>query len=29
MLSLAQDEAFLSCAWTSKEEMAGVMGMKE
>ena len=29
MLSLAQDEAFLLCAWTSKEEMAGVIGMKE
>ena len=29
MLSLAQDEAFLLCAWTSKEEMAGIIGMKE
>ena len=29
MLSLAQDEAFLLCAWTSKEEMVGVIGMKE
>ena len=29
MLSLAQDEAFLLCAWTSEEALAGIIGMKE
>ena len=29
ILSLAQDEAFLLCAWTSEEALAGIIGMKE
>ena len=29
MLSLAQEEAFLLCAWTSEEALTGVIGMKE
>ena len=29
ILSLAQDEAFLLCAWTREEALAGVIGMKE
>ena len=29
ILSLAQDEAFLLCAWTREEALAEVIGMKE